>query len=300
MGAFFIAFAAILWATDAVVRYPLVQHGIDPTLIVFIDHIIGVTVMTPFMIWKHKKDLLKVSAPQWIGLFLLGAGASAIATILFTASFKYVNPSVSILLQKLQPVFVVLLAILFLGERPAKAFWPWAVVALAAGMVISFPTFHFGFLSEITPDSKGSFCALAAAAIWALATVIGKGVVSKLHPTVVTYWRFVFGLFTLGMMLVFAGASFSAAATAIRDPLLIRSFLYISLVPGLGALLLYYQGMKRTPASTTTFMELLFPVSAVTVNTLFLKTPLLPIQAAAALLLLFSITQISLANRRSG
>jgi drug/metabolite transporter (DMT)-like permease len=64
------------------------------------------------------------------------------------------------------------------------------------------------------------------------------------------------------------------------------------------ALILYYQGMRRTTASKTTFMELLFPVTAVTLNTIFLDSPLLPIQAAAALVLLFSITQISIADRR--
>jgi hypothetical protein len=45
-------------------------------------------------------------------------------------------------------------------------------------------------------------------------------------------------------------------------------------------------------------MELLFPVTAVTLNTIFLKTPLEPLQAAAALVLLFAITQISIVDRR--
>jgi drug/metabolite transporter (DMT)-like permease len=298
MGPFLVAFAAILWATDAVVRYPLVQAGIDPTFIVFFDHLLGVTVLTPFLFFRHRRELFKVSGAQWAGLFLLGGGASALATVLFTASFRYVNPSVSILLQKLQPVFVVLLAMLFLRERPAKAFWAWAPVALAAGIAISFPDFNFHFVSEISPESKGSIYALAAAGIWALATVVGKGVVSKLPPTVVTYWRFVFGLVTLGLMLAFAGFDFTTTFVPFKEPGLLKSFLYIAFVPGLLALLLYYQGMKRTPASTTTFMELLFPVSAIAVNTIFLETPLLPLQGAAALLLLFAVTQISLANRK--
>jgi drug/metabolite transporter (DMT)-like permease len=298
MGPLFVAIAAILWATDAVVRYPLVQRGIDPVAIVFIDHLIGVGVLTPYYFLRYRKTAAQISLTQWAGLFLIGGGASALATVLFTASFRYVNPSASILLQKLQPVFVVLLAMLFLGERPARAFWAWAPVALAAGLAISFPAFRFDFLSGISPSSKGSLCALAAAGIWALATVIGKSMVSKLPPTVVTYWRFVFGLAATGAMLALADARFAGVSEALRNPSLLGSFLYISLVPGMLALLLYYQGMRRTPATTTTFMELLFPVSAVAVNTIFLKTELLPIQAAAALLLLFAVTQISLVNRR--
>ena len=40
---------------------------------------------------------------RWLAVAFCGAGGSALATILFTASFHYVNPSVTILLQKLQP-----------------------------------------------------------------------------------------------------------------------------------------------------------------------------------------------------
>jgi drug/metabolite transporter (DMT)-like permease len=193
-------------------------------------------------------------------------------------------------------VIVVLLAMAFLKERPARSFFAWAPLALLAGVAISFPTFDFRFTSEISTSSQGSLYAFAAAAIWAAATVIGKGVVSKLSPTFVTYCRFVFGLLTSAVLLAISGG-FGSISLPFADPELMRSFLYIALVPGLLALLLYYQGMLRTPATTTTFMELLFPVSAIVVNTYFLDAPLLAMQMAAALVLLFAVTQISLANR---
>jgi drug/metabolite transporter, DME family len=297
MGPLLVAFAAILWATDALVRYPLIQGGLDPTFVVFFDHLLAVTLLTPYMFYRFRKDLLKLTRRQWIGLFLLGGGASALATVLFTASFRYVNPSVSILLQKLQPIFVVVLASLFLGERPKRSFWIWAPLALAAGLAISFPTFDFSFFSGATFESKGSFYALAAAGLWALATVVGKAVLSKIPPMVVTYWRFVFGLGTLLFMLVFAGHTFDGFSN-LGNPGVLPSLLYVALIPGLFALILYYQGMVRTTASKTTFMELLFPVTAVTLNTIFLKSPLDPIQAAAALVLLFAITQLSVTDRR--
>lgn len=304
MGPILVAFAAILWATDALVRYPLVQGGIDPTFVVFFDHLLAVAILSPFVIYRFRRKLVKISIPQWIGLFVLGGGASALATVLFTASFRYVNPSVSILLQKLQPIFVVILAAAFLGERPKKSFWIWAPLALAAGLTISFPDFKFDFISGETFESRGSLYALSAAGLWALATVVGKGVVSKLPPMVVTYWRFVFGLVTLAFMVAFAGTFHGGAGgtlsffAQVTDPAVLGSLLYVALVPGLLALVLYYQGMVRTTASKTTFMELLFPVTAVTLNTIFLKTPLEPLQAAAALVLLFAITQISVADRK--
>lgn len=290
-GPLLIGFAALLWATDAVIRYPLVQLGVDPVLIVFFDHCLGVLLLTPYLFLKHAKSTAKITITQWAGLFVLGGGGSALATVLFTASFQYVNPSVSILLQKLQPILVVLLAMLFLGERPKRGFYLWAGIALAAGLVISFPDLDFNFIGEHSLKSRGSLYALGAAALWGLSTVVGKGVVGKLPPMVVTYWRFVFGLITLGGMLLFSRSSF---LLPLGNPSLLKSFLYLALVPGLLALILYYQGMRRTAATTTTFMELVFPVGAVAINTIYLQAPLQPIQAIAALVLLFSVTRISL------
>jgi len=305
MGPALVAFAAILWATDALVRYPLIQSGIDPTFLVFFDHLLCVILLTPFLVYRFRGTLTKIARPQWIGLFVIGGGGSAIATVLFTTSFRYVNPSVSILLQKLQPIFVVILATAFLGERPKRAFWIWAPLALLAGLAISFPDFDFRFLGDGSVASKGALFALSGAALWALSTVVGKAVLYRLPPMVVTYWRFVFGLLALAFMIMtesgFSGGAESPAGrfvSQLGEGKTLVSILYVALIPGLLALILYYQGMTRTTASKTTFMELLFPVTAVTLNTVFLKTPLLPIQAAAALVLLFAITQISIADRK--
>ncbi len=304
MGSFLVALAAILWATDALVRYPLIQAGVDPTFVVLFDHLLCVLLLSPFVIYRFRGELKKISPHQWTGLFVIGAGGSALATVLFTTSFKYVNPSVAILLQKLQPIFVVLLASLFLRERPRRAFWIWAPLALVAGLGISFPDFNFGFLGDGSIRSKGAIYALAGAGLWALSTVVGKGILSKLPPMVVTYWRFVFGLVGLVIMVTLVGGFSGTESPADRfvhqlaDPKILGSLLYVALIPGLLALILYYQGMVRTTASKTTFMELLFPVTAVTLNTVFLKAPLAPVQAAAALFLLFAITQISIAERR--
>ena len=300
IGAILVGLAALLWATDAVIRYPLVQRGIDPVVIVFFDHCLGVALLTPYIFLKYGKQALKIKPAQWTGLFVVGSGGSALATVLFTASFQYTNPSVSILLQKLQPILVVLLAMLFLGERPHRGFYLWAGIALISGLAISFPDFNFSFLGALTLESRGSLYALAAAALWGLSTVVGKGVVGKLPPLLVTYWRFVFGFTTLGGILLLSQTPLDlpTGGGLLSDPFVLKSFLYLALVPGLTALILYYQGMRRTPASTTTFMELLFPVGAVAINTIFLRIPLVPTQAVAACILLFAVTRISLSGRR--
>jgi drug/metabolite transporter (DMT)-like permease len=280
-----VALAAFLWATDALFRHPVAQR-LDPALIVFSEHVLIVMFMLPWVLLYRGRKLLALTRRQWIGVAVTGVGASALATVLFTESFRWVNPSVSILLQKIQPVLVVVLAYYALGERPRARFYPLALVALAAGLVLSFPDFDFGFLRSAR--GRGTFLALSAACLWAIATVTGRALLMKLDFVVVSFWRFVFALLALGAWL--AIMRIGVPPVLFATPGLPLSLVYMALIPGLLAMLLYYGGLAGTPASIATFVELIFPLSAVVLNTLFLGTPLGPVQSAAAAVLLIAVT----------
>ena len=291
-GGFLIAFAAMLWATDSLFRYPLLKQGLSPVMIVLVDHIICLLVLFPFVYFRNRTTLWTLTPVEWLGVAFIGAGASGFATVLFTASFGLGNPSVSILIQKLQPIGVIGLAFLFLKERPDRGYWTWGSLALASGLVLSFPNFDFQFTREITMESKGSIYALIAAGIWAVGTVVGKALLQTLKPSIVTFWRFVFGAAFLLILAAITNLSVSDLKL-LQTPENAQSLLYIAGVSGLLAMMLYYAGMKRTTATITTLMELLFPVSAVVLNALFLNVPLKPIQILASLVLLFSVTQLN-------
>lgn len=54
------------------------------------------------------------------------------------ANVDYSSYGVIFLLLKLQPLFAILAALIFLGERPAKIFYPLAGLALIASYFLSF------------------------------------------------------------------------------------------------------------------------------------------------------------------
>lgn len=291
-GPLLVMVAALLWGTDSLFRFPAVRL-LDPTVIVFIEHVVGIAALAPFVFRRHGGSLFKLGAKEWLCCLIIGGGGGAIATVLFTAAFRYLNPSVVILLQKLQPVFTVLFAGIFIGERPEGNFYPWAAVALGAGLVLSFPDFDFGFMLESgNLHAKGVIYALSAAGIWSVSTVAGKRLLQGTPPAVATFWRYGFGTGALVAILWLASVPMPAADALTSKSMLI-ALAYLSFMTGLFPMLAYYGGLARTPAIVATFVELLYPVSAVILNTVILHSPLSQVQMIAGAVLLLAVTMIS-------
>ncbi|MFL5814485.1 MAG: DMT family transporter [Bdellovibrionia bacterium] len=295
-GPLFIALAALLWATDSPFRAPLTQR-IDPISIVLFEHVLGLLVLFVIAMIKDRAALLQMKFTDWVLAILVGAGGSALATFLFTAAFAHLNPSVVILLQKLQPIFVTLVAYVFLKERPEKNFYGWAAVALVAAVLLSMPylqatTSLQGILS-LSLESQGVIYALGAAALWGTATVCGKVLLKRHSPLVVTFWRYAFGVITLvaiaNVSPIQHGVSWEILSSGV-----FKSLLYMSLISGLLSMLIYYRGLVQTPASVATFVELVYPVSAVLLNLWLLHATLSPLQACAGTALVFSVLRLSI------
>ena len=289
-GTTFVAIAAILWSTDALIRYPFIQN-IEPLFLILVEHILAVAILLPICLLFHRNKLFDLTPREWISAIFSGAAGSALATLFFCESFLYINPSVAVLLQKLQPVFVVLIAYLFLGERPKKRFYFWGTLAIVAVIFLSFPDLNFKFLfGKMDLRSKGFQYAAGAALIWAASTVTGKALLEKTSPTIASFWRFFFGMVVLVGMAAYSGLSPHSVP---ETPEALFSLLYLSLVPGLLAVFIYYKGLAKTPASVVTFIELLYPIAAVVLNTFFLNTPLDHTQVIAGIALVLAVAMIS-------
>jgi drug/metabolite transporter (DMT)-like permease len=152
--------------------------------------------------------------------------------------------------------------------------------------------FAYNYLTSLQKTAKGLAYALSACVIWGFSTVAGKSLLARTNATIGTFWRYFFGLLTLSAILLLARVPLE------RDQLLsydsVVTLTYLSLVSGLIPMLAYYGGLKRTRASVATFIELLYPVGAVVLNTVFLHTPLSAVQMAAGAVLLFAVTMITL------
>ena len=83
----------------------------------------------------------KLSTKAWFALIGVALFSGLIGTYAFTWAMAHVNYSsfgVMFLLLKLQPLFAILAALIFLGERPKSSFYPLALLAIISAYFLSF------------------------------------------------------------------------------------------------------------------------------------------------------------------
>lgn len=292
IGPWLVTFAAMLWAIDAPFRKFLTTQ-LSSTTIVLMEHILIVACILPLLL-PRLGELKKLSWREWLSVIFVGVGGSALATVLFTQSFHYLNPTVAILLQKLQPLIAIGLAAWILKEKLSKNFWLWTIVAILGAYVISFPSLTpTGFVWNA--NTLGVLLALGAAFFWGGSTVFGRFVLNKISFQMMTSLRFLSALIFLFFLNIYYHTLPELHLATGKDWL----FVFITaIVAGFISLMIYYYGLRSTKASIATLCELAFPLAAVVVNWIFLSATLVPMQIVGGLILLGAITRLTLVNEK--
>lgn len=295
LGVVYIFLAGLLWAVDTLIRYPLLGTGVSALKVVFLEHLFLSALFLPYLL----RDFAKIGEVKVSTIFyfiVIGALGSGIGTLSFTEALTLINPTLVILLQKLQPVVAVTFAYFFLGEKVKNIFFFWAALALLGSVFISAPDFvdqHLSFGELLNHKAfMGYFLTLVAVVSWGTATVFGKKAsLLGLNEWQIMGWRFVFGLFGIALY------SFTLRSQLISFSFeggLYLKILLMILLSGIGALFFYYRGLKKISARATALAELFFPFSAVFLNWVFLDAKLLPIQMVGGGLVALSSLVIQL------
>jgi drug/metabolite transporter (DMT)-like permease len=195
------------------------------------------------------RAVFRAGTPYVLAAVVVGAGASATATILFTEALIHGGLITAAVIQKSQPLIAIAGAAALLGERPRAGFLRFLLPALVGFWLVNQP-------HPLEPSAKGLVPiveAFAAAVLWALGTVLGRFLARELAFQEILTLRFFFGFVASAIALPILGAKAYAGA---HDSLWIA---YLAVVTGLLALALYYYGLKRTPATVATLAELVYP-----------------------------------------
>lgn len=294
-GVLLVAAGATLWGTDTVLRQPLTQ-SLSAGAIVFYEHLILAVVVLPALV-ATRAEWLQLRARQWAAIVGLAWGGSALATICFTYAVRIGNPTTVVLLQKMQPLFTFLLAAWVLKEHPRHRHWLLLIPALAGAYLVSFGGGGGGgLLPQIRrQDMLSAALAVAAAAMWSGSTVLGRYVSPHLSFTALTSLRIVVALPLLAAMNL-PGTRLAAELPVGRQWI---TLMWLALVPGLVSLLLYYRGLRHTPAPLAAIAELCFPTSTALLNWIFLDARVSLWQAAGFVLIWAVVGRLHAAPQES-
>ncbi len=296
LGTLLVILACLLWGMDTLIRYPLVERGINPVTIVFYEHFI-LTFLFSFNLIPNLKRIGELKIADVFSFLVIGGLGSAIATVAFTESFQYLNPSLVILLQKFQPVVAIILASIILKEEVQKQFVAWAFVSLIGGLLVSSPDIERFYslmvsnFSAVTSDVAIKGYGLVGISIlgWGAATVFGK----RLSMVGFETKSIMAGRFVTGFIVLIPFIQLNRALLLPHGEDYLRILIMV-MISGALAMWFYYQGLQKLSAKTTAIAEMFFPFFAIIVNWVFLGKQLTELQLIGGAILIFGSLIIQL------
>lgn len=339
-GPLLIMLAASLWALDPLFRSAL---RFQPATIVMLEHLFGF-VFFALILLPHRKSLVenikKLNKKDWLNILAMTLVSSILGSLLFTEaiaigfkSFDFITPT---LLQKTQPIFVVLFSLIFLREKISLRFLLLVPIALVGSYMIDFGT--NGITLQFTDKEIIFLLSLGAAAAWGVGTILSKNVLKKLNykeagairflfaailtpfvayairlfsnilsSTNLVDWHYDYGIKTSEFGELIKTSRIFPNLEIFGNEINLYNFVIIAiigLITGALGIFIYYRGLRNTSAKVSTFAELTYPIIALLVALTILNPygapQALPLaKAFGVFILLITMILISLENNEA-
>ena len=294
-GPWLVGIGAALWGTESAWRLPL-NELFDAEVIVSWEHVLILLMFLPILLPNVGK-LRHVEPRTWGYLLFSGFAGSAVGTIFFTLALKHGNPTVVNVILNIQPVISTLGAFLLFGDRLAPRFFLYAAIAIVAGifLLVEQPAL-IGVSFEQAGLTLGAGYALICAFFWGGSTVAGRGVMTGMPLRLASSMRIVVGLICMTLILLAYGkmhsaALWPAAAQAHPTKAIVALFLLASISGGI-PLLIYFEGLRLTRASTAGYFEMMQTLAAVCITWGFFHAALRPHQIVAGIVLMAAVAMV--------
>src|SRR3954467_9631669 len=298
-GPWLVGLGAALWGTESAWRIPL-NELFDAKVIVFWEHVFILIMFLPILI-SRLDEIPRVRTRTWGFLIFSGFAGSAVGTAFFTLALKYGNPTVVNVILNIQPVISTVGAFVLFGDRLTRRFFLYASIAIVAGIFLSVE--HPEFIGTSFKEAGlnlGTGYALVCAVFWGLSTVAGRGAMLGIPLQLAASLRIVVGLVCMSAVLLGygkfqAGSLWPAAAQSHSGTAIIALLLLASISGGL-PLLIYFEGLRLTRASTAGYFEMMQTLAAVCITWGFFHAALRPHQIVAAIILIAAVAMVQRAQ----
>jgi drug/metabolite transporter (DMT)-like permease len=261
------------------------QRGVGPMEMLGFRFLVASAILFTVLALTRAR-LLRVTWRELAIFAALGVcGYSALAWSFFKA-LETISASLTVLLLYTYPLIVAVLAHCWLGEKIDARKLPWFALAMAGLVLLVWGDIEVKAL-------VGVGYGLAAAGAYALYILASKKWLGETEPLkAVTYIQ-------AASALLFLALSFESVAR--WQTVLASSWgliLFFALVPTLGAMLLFLEGLRRVKSWEASVLSLSEPVGGVLVSVLLLGEPLGGRQAFGGLVVLASLIAIAWPAKR--
>ena len=261
---FFVVMTAILFGTMEV-ACKAAGSRFDPFQLTFLRFAIGGIVLLPFAIGELKKNNVKLTAGDFLKLTGVGTLGIPLSMVFFQIGVINSNAATASVLICINPMFTMIFAHFFAGEKMNRS----KLIVLAVALI--------GLIFMIKPWNVqegntvfGIVCMLLAAVFFGAYTVAGKVSVQKMGIMAQTSISFIMGSLVLLIIILVTGKPVIAGIG--DNPLLV---LYVGIfVTGLGYFC-YFLAIKSSDASTGSLAFFLKPAIAPVMAVIFLKETIL-------------------------
>lgn len=289
LGLYLIVTAATFWGFSSVVLLPRL-YNLSTDFVVLMQNLVPLAIMSCFMFKEYtnililpKKDFFLLSI---IALFSGVIGILAIVKALFLVNFHQL--SIVVLVQKIQPIFTIILASIFLKEKISTRFGFWSTIVLAGIYLIT-----FGFkLPEM--DRRSIFllaCSLSiiSAFSFSINTIVSKYLTANVQFSTMIFGRFLMGTIFSVIICASSGTLWSFKEITFNNWII---FLVSFITLGPVSMYLYYYGIKKVKAIVSAMGELALPFSVIILDYLINGTCLSLVQWIGAIMIIFGILKI--------
>lgn len=291
-----IAGAIALFSTIEVVSKYLQEGQVGAMQVASLRFMLGAAFLLPALLLRRQGKFLAAGLRQaGLPIVLLGALGVFLTFYLLHEGIESTSASSAAVIFSMNPVFTVLIASLALGESLGRLGWCGVLLGLA-GAFIAVTGFEFsGIFSR--SDFLGSVMILAAALTWSGYTVYGKKYSERFGSLAVSFASMAVGCAFFAVTLTARGGWREMSG---YSPNTWAWLLYLGFVTvGLGYIL-YFEGLRRVPASRGASLFYLKPVLALLVARAALGEPLSYPLLLASLMVAGGILLVTLPKEKEG
>jgi drug/metabolite transporter (DMT)-like permease len=293
-GPWLVALGAALWGTESLWRIPL-NERLPSDVIVFWEHVILVALALPWIV-PRLGELRRVSARAMAWLIFSGIAGSAVGTVLFQQALAAGdNATVLNVVLNIQPVISTAGAVAIFHDRLARSFYPFAALAVAAGVVVAINPEHWSV-------DAGIGYALGCALCWGMSTVAGRGVMTEMSLPLASGLRVVVGLVTMWIVVAAQGHATPAALWGFFDAPngydTAQMLAGLAVLSGGVPLVVYFAGLQRTRASIAGYFEMMQTLAGAAITWGVFGNALAWYQVVAALVLIVAVALVQRAQEQ--